>query len=124
MAENGGIQLGPSRMSTGLRSSMGEPGYPVGAGELLEREFELGLVGGLLDAASGGAGTVVVVEGVAGIGKSALLAAVGAITQAGGLEVLRARGSEFEAEIAFGVARQLFEPMLRAASAKEREAAA
>ena len=121
MAENGGIQLGPSRMSTGLRSSMGEPGHPVGAGELLEREFELGLVGGLLDAASGGAGTVVVVEGMAGIGKSALLAAVGAITQAGGLEVLRARGSEFEAEIAFGVARQLFEPMWRAASAKERE---
>ena len=121
MAENGGIQLGPSRMSTGLRSSVGEPGYPVGAGELLEREFELGLVGGLLDAASGGAGTVVVVEGMAGIGKSALLAAVGAITQAGGLEVLRARGSEFEAEIAFGVARQLFEPMWRAASAKERE---
>ena len=78
MAENGGIQLGPSRMSTGLRSAMGEPAHPVGAGELLEREFELGLVGGLLDAASGGAGTVVVVEGVAGIGKSALLAAVGA----------------------------------------------
>ena len=121
MAENGGIQLGPSQTSTGLRSSMGEPGHPVGAGELLEREFELGLVGGLLDAASGGAGTVVVIEGVAGIGKSALLAAVGAITQAGGLEVLRARGSEFEAEIAFGVARQLFEPMWRAASAKERE---
>jgi hypothetical protein len=34
--------------------------------------------------------------------------------------VLSARGSEFEAEIAFGVARQLFEPMLRAASAGER----
>ena len=119
MAENGGVQLGPSRMSTGLRSSMGEPGYPVGAGELLEREFELGLVGGLLDAASGGAGTVVVVEGVAGIGKSALLAAVGAGAQAGGLEVLRARGSEFEGEIAFGVARQVFESMLRAASPGE-----
>jgi tetratricopeptide (TPR) repeat protein len=36
------------------------------------------------------------------------------------MEVLRARGSEFEAEIGFGVARQLFEPMLRAASAGER----
>jgi DNA-binding CsgD family transcriptional regulator len=121
MAENGGIQLGRSRTSTGLRSSAGEPGHPLGAGELLEREFELRLVGGLLDAASGGAGTVVVVEGVAGIGKSALLAAVGARAQSRGLEVLRARGSEFEAEIAFGVARQLFEPMWRAASAKERE---
>jgi hypothetical protein len=45
---------------------------------------------------------------------------VGAGAQACGLEVLRARGSEFEAEIAFGVARQLFEPMLRAASPVER----
>jgi DNA-binding CsgD family transcriptional regulator len=34
--------------------------------------------------------------------------------------VLRARSSGFEAEIGFGVARQLFEPMLRAASAAER----
>ena len=38
----------------------------------------------------------------------------------GGLGVLSARGSEFETEIAFGVARQLFEPMLRAASPVER----
>jgi tetratricopeptide (TPR) repeat protein len=98
---------------------MGEPGHPVGAGELWEREFELGLVGGLLDAASGGAGTVVVVEGVAGIGKSALLAAVGEGAQACGFGVLFARGSEFEGEIAFGVARQVFEPMLRAASPGE-----
>ena len=60
------------------------------------------------------------VEGAAGIGKSELLAAVGAGAQARGFGLLRARGSEFEKEIAFGVARQLFEPMLRAASAGER----
>jgi hypothetical protein len=40
--------------------------------------------------------------------------------QARGFGVLGARGSEFEAEIAFGAARQLFEPMLRAASPGER----
>jgi predicted ATPase len=87
---------------------------------LFEREAELARVGGLLDGVSRGAGAVVVVEGPAGIGKSELLAAVGAGARARGFGVVSARGSEFEAEIAFGVARQLFEPMLRAASAGER----
>ena len=45
---------------------------------------------------------------------------MGAGARARKFEVLSARGSEFEEEIAFGVARQLFEPMLRAASAGER----
>ncbi|HUJ35697.1 MAG TPA: AAA family ATPase [Solirubrobacteraceae bacterium] len=87
---------------------------------LFERETELARLGGLLDGVSRGDGAVVVVEGPAGIGKSELLAAVGAGAGARGFGVLSARGSEFEAEIAFGVARQLFEPMLRAASAGER----
>ena len=60
------------------------------------------------------------VEGAAGIGKSEFLAAVRADAQSRGFGVLSAQGSDFEAEIAFGVARQLFEPMLRAASPAER----
>ena len=68
----------------------------------------------------GGVGWAVVVEGPAGIGKSELLAAVRAGGAARGFAVLWARGSEFEAGMAFGVARQLFEPLLRAASAGER----
>ena len=91
----------------------------IAVGGLLEREVELARVDRLFDRV-GAAGAVVVVEGVAGIGKSELLAAVRAGGQARGFGVLRARGSEFEAEIAFGVARQLLEPMLRAASASER----
>jgi DNA-binding CsgD family transcriptional regulator len=74
----------------------------------------------VFDRVGAGVGAAVVVEGVAGIGKSELLAAVCAGAQARGFGVLRARGSEFEAEIAFGVVRQLFEPMLKAASAGER----
>ena len=89
-------------------------------GGLLEREHELARVDGLLDQASHGIGAVAVVEGAAGIGKSELLAAVRAGAQARGFGVLGARGSEFEAEIAFGAARQLFEPMVRAASPGER----
>ena len=84
-------------------------------GGLLERDVELARVDALLDQASSGMGGVVVVQGAAGIGKSELLAVVRAGALARGFGVLRARGSEFEGEIAFGVARQLFEPMLRAA---------
>ena len=73
-----------------------------------------------VDRVGAGLGAVVVVRGAAGIGKSELLAAVGAGAQARGFGLLSACGSEFETEIAFGVARQLFEPMLRAASPVER----
>jgi AAA ATPase domain len=63
---------------------------------------------------------MLVLRGPAGIGKSELLTTVRASARARGFGVLTARGSEFEQEIAFGVARQLFEPMLRAASPVER----
>jgi DNA-binding CsgD family transcriptional regulator len=87
---------------------------------LVEREAELACVGGVFDRIGAGMGSVVVVEGPAGIGKSELLASARAGARARGLGILMARGSEFEEEIAFGVARQLFEPMLRAASPRER----
>jgi DNA-binding CsgD family transcriptional regulator len=87
---------------------------------LLEREAELARVDRLLDRVAVGAGAVVVVEGPVGIGKSELLAVIRERSQARGFGVLAARGSEFEAEIAFGVARQLFEPLLRGAPSSER----
>jgi predicted ATPase len=89
------------------------------AGDLLERERELAAADRALDRVAGGSGAVLVFNGPAGIGKSELLAAVEAAAQARGFGVLRARGSEFEEEIAFGISRQLFEPMLRAASPGE-----
>jgi ABC-type cobalamin transport system ATPase subunit len=55
---------------------------------LFEREAELARVGGLLDGVSRGAGAVAVVEGPAGIGKSGLLAAVGAVARARGFGVV------------------------------------
>ena len=86
----------------------------------MEREGELARFDRVFNRVGAGLGAVVVVQGAAGIGKSELLAAVGAGAQARGFGLLSARGSEFETEIAFGVARQLFEPMLRAASPVER----
>ena len=88
--------------------------------ELFERDAELARVDRVFDRVRTGPGAVVVVEGPAGIGKSELLAAAAAGAQASGFALLRARGSEFEQGIAFGVARQLLEPMLRAVSAGER----
>jgi AAA ATPase domain len=86
-------------------------------GRLRERERELAAVELLL--ARGG---VLVVEGRAGIGKTAL--AEEAARRAGelGHQVVRARGSELEAGFAFGVVRQLFERCLADAGAAEREA--
>ena len=87
---------------------------------LFERGAELARFERAFDRVGSGLGAVVVVEGAAGIGKSELLAAVGASALARGFGVLSARGSEFEEESGFGVARQLFEPMLRVGSAADR----
>jgi DNA-binding CsgD family transcriptional regulator len=89
-------------------------------GVLLDRERELATIGELIEVTRGDSGGLVVVEGPAGIGKTRLLEEVARTAGAAGMAVLRARGSEFEAGIGFGVARQLFEPMLRAASPDER----
>jgi hypothetical protein len=89
-------------------------------GALLDRGRELADIAELVEAARDGAGGLVVVEGPAGIGKTRLVQEAARAASAAGIEVLRARGSEFEAEIPFGVARQLFEPVLRAASGAER----
>ena len=60
------------------------------------------------------------VEGPAGIGKTALLTVARELAEGEGFRVLRARGAELEREFAFGVVRQLVEPMVADASEKER----
>lgn len=87
---------------------------------LLDREAQLGQLGRLLDDARGGVGRIVVVQGPAGIGKTELLRVLVALARQRGFVVVTARGSEIERSMPFGVARQLFEPLLRSASAKLR----
>jgi tetratricopeptide (TPR) repeat protein len=87
-------------------------------GRLRERERELAAVERLL--ARGGG--VLVVEGRAGIGKTAVAEEAGRRAAELGHQVVRARGSELEAAFAFGVVRQLFERCLADAGASEREA--
>jgi DNA-binding NarL/FixJ family response regulator len=85
---------------------------------LLERERELAAIEELL----GPKGGVLIVEGGAGVGKTSLLESACRQAAELGHEVLHARGSELEADFAFGVVRQLFERRLASANPGERSA--
>ncbi|MGZ4297717.1 MAG: ATP-binding protein [Solirubrobacteraceae bacterium] len=80
------------------------------AGALLERGAELAGIDGLLVAACDGRGALVVVEGAAGIGKSALLGACAQRATDLGMETLRARGDDVSMESSFAVMRELLAP--------------
>jgi DNA-binding CsgD family transcriptional regulator len=87
---------------------------------LLERESELGRLDRLLEDARGGEGRLALVEGEAGIGKTALLDALRGRAGAEEYLVLTARGGELEREFPHGVVRQWFEPLLRRPSERRR----
>src|SRR5580658_10178650 len=87
---------------------------------LLERDRELEQIGQCLQRARQGRGGALVVEGQAGIGKTVLLAVARRAAEGEGFGVLRARGAELEREFAFGVVRQLVEPVVAGASEEER----
>jgi DNA-binding CsgD family transcriptional regulator len=92
----------------------------VDVNSLLERDQELARIESALTGAREGRGTFVVLEGPAGIGKTALLAEARTAAANSGMRVLRSRGSELERDFAFGVVRQLFEPALAGLSQLER----
>jgi DNA-binding NarL/FixJ family response regulator len=96
-------------MAAGGRRSASAPEPRVK--QLFDRRREIGELNALVDRAATGEGSLVVVEGPAGIGKSRLLGEARAHA-AGSMRVLSARGSELEGEFPFGVVRQLFDPTL------------
>jgi len=67
-------------------------------------------------------GSVVVIEGAAGIGKTELLRAARERGSRAGLNVLSARGGELERDMAFGVAQQLLEQVVLRGSHEQRAA--
>jgi predicted ATPase len=77
---------------------------------LLDRLAERAVLSQLLDAARAGLSGVLVVCGVPGVGKTALLEF--AIESAAGLRVARVAGVEPEMELAFAALQQLCAPML------------
>jgi DNA-binding CsgD family transcriptional regulator len=91
------------------------------AANLLERGSELTELAGDVMAARGGTGRALLVEGPAGIGKTELLRAGRFQAEEAGMAAATARGTELETGFAFGVVRQLFEPLLRECSRRDRE---
>jgi DNA-binding CsgD family transcriptional regulator len=79
---------------------------------LLERAGELRELRAALGSAREGTGSVIVVEGPAGIGKTALLEFACECARESGLRVLSARASEFGRMYPWGVVRSLFAPAL------------
>ena len=83
-----------------------------GGGRLYERDEDVAALGAAIGEAAAGHARLVLIEGPAGIGKTRLLAEARELATAAGLAQLSARGGELEREFAFGVVRQLFEPVL------------
>ncbi|KAB8181121.1 helix-turn-helix transcriptional regulator [Microbispora catharanthi] len=81
-------------------------GRPV----LLHRDNELGVVDEVLAGLAEGRPAVLVIQGTRGIGKTRLLHA--ALARRPGGVVLSARGHADERSFAFGIVRQLFDPMM------------
>ena len=88
---------------------------------LLERERELATLAAMVERVEAGAGTLLVIAGPAGIGKSSLVAAASENAAGRGWEVLRARGGELERGVPFGIVAQLLERRLERADPAERE---
>ena len=87
---------------------------------LLERDPELEQIGETLAAAKRGEGVLLLVEGPAGSGKSALLNAANADAERSGFAVLTATGRVLERGFAFGVVSQLFSPLLQSSNEEQR----
>jgi DNA-binding NarL/FixJ family response regulator len=77
---------------------------------LIERDHAWKLASQAIGSARAGHGSVLLLEGPSGIGKSGLVAVIAALAQESGARLLRAGGRRREADLPFGVVLQLFEP--------------
>src|ERR1700742_1911760 len=93
---------------------------PVSTGGIGERDSELALINGALAAACAGNGSLVVLEGPAGIGKTSLLQATRAYAEGRDMEGLTSRGAEIERDFPYGIVRQLLARRLVTAPDEER----
>jgi len=78
------------------------------AADLIERSGDLAPIEEALAAAAAGEGSLALVSGPAGIGKTALLGAASELARSRGFTVLSATGTELERGFPFGVVRQLY----------------
>lgn len=89
--------------------------------ELLERETELAACSSALRDGQSSRGGLVLLEGAPGVGKTSVLSAAIAQARASGMQVLTARAAEGERAFAFGVVRQLLDPLVVGADQAARE---
>ena len=92
----------------------------AGHTDLRERVTELEQIERLLGDLLAREGRALLIQGQAGIGKTALLGVARRRADDLGITVLTARGGELEGHFSFGVARQLFESVLLRASPEAR----
>lgn len=78
---------------------------------LMEREAELDALLDRLGRTADGTSTTAMIEGPAGIGKTALLSVLAAQARALGMTVLTARATPLERHFSYAVVRQLFDPV-------------
>jgi len=76
--------------------------------DLVERSGDLAPIEAALASAEAGEGSLTLIRGPAGIGKTALLGAAAGLARSRGVTVLSATGTELEREFPFGVVRQLY----------------
>lgn len=92
---------------------------PGDGGPLFERRDALECVGAAVARAAAGTGSLLVVEGSAGVGKSAFLSAAAASATGSGARTLRARGRDPDRTIEFHVVRELLGGALAGAGPDE-----
>ncbi len=93
---------------------------PLATGQaLLERELELAATRDGLDRALAGDGALLLVEGPPGVGKTELVREARAAAARARATPLAANGSELERPFAFGIVRQLLEPVIARSSARD-----
>ncbi|MET9914472.1 AAA family ATPase [Streptomyces sp. NPDC006476] len=88
---------------------------------IVERDTEWAAIANALRRAEGDAGTVLIVTGPLGIGKSAVLHTLSALAGSKGAQVLSAQGAQAEESFPLGIALQLLEPALARATPSQRE---
>ncbi|MGW4470002.1 BTAD domain-containing putative transcriptional regulator [Nonomuraea sp. NPDC004354] len=102
-----------------LAAPVREPAAPVRI-RCLGRDHLLDSASDVLGAAESGDGGALLVAGEPGTGRTQLLRSVEALARLRGLQVAWATACPLESGYAFGIARQLFEPMLAALPEEER----
>ena len=95
-------------------------GFRPGAA-LLERDGEIEALTKRLEGACQGRGSMVALEGAAGIGKTSLIRVAAELAEQREMSVLQARGGVLEQSSEYGVARQLVERRLVGAPPEHRE---